>query len=118
MPAPRLAINGSTIMKNLVLLALLAVACFYGYEKYKAARLSGASLVVADESAAQLSGPRGTSRQLSSQFKCDGRTHCSDMTSCAEATYFIQHCPNTRMDGDNDGEPCESQWCKPALLVR
>jgi hypothetical protein len=46
-----------------------------------------------------------------SQFKCDGRTHCSNMTSCAEATYFLQNCPNTEMDGDNDGIPREKQWC-------
>ncbi|UNK50632.1 cold shock domain-containing protein [Lysobacter sp. S4-A87] len=45
------------------------------------------------------------------QFKCDGRTMCSQMTSCAEATYFLQHCPNTKMDGNNDGEPCEKQLC-------
>ena len=44
-------------------------------------------------------------------FKCDGRTHCSHMRSCEEATYFIQHCPNTQMDGDRDGVPCEQQWC-------
>lgn len=44
-------------------------------------------------------------------FACDGRQHCSQMTSCAEATYFIQHCPNTKMDGNNDGIPCEKQWC-------
>jgi cold shock CspA family protein len=44
-------------------------------------------------------------------FRCDGRTHCSQMTSCAEATYFLQHCPNTQMDGNGDGEPCEQQWC-------
>ncbi len=44
-------------------------------------------------------------------FACDGRRHCSQMTSCAEATYFIQHCPNTKMDGNNDGIPCEKQWC-------
>ncbi len=30
----------------------------------------------------------------------------------AEATFFINNCPNTKMDGDNDGVPCESQWCK------
>lgn len=42
---------------------------------------------------------------------CDGRTMCSQMTSCAEATYFIRNCPNTQMDGDRDGVPCESQWC-------
>lgn len=45
-------------------------------------------------------------------FRCDGRTHCSQMTSCAEATYFLRHCPNTQMDGDGDGEPCERQWCQ------
>ena len=45
-------------------------------------------------------------------FSCDDRKHCSQMTSCAEATYFIQHCPRTEMDGNNDGIPCEKQWCK------
>ena len=44
-------------------------------------------------------------------FSCDGRRHCSQMTSCAEAMYFIQNCPNTKMDGDEDGIPCERQWC-------
>jgi hypothetical protein len=44
-------------------------------------------------------------------FKCDGRTRCSQMTSCAEATFFIRNCPDTKMDGDHDGVPCESQWC-------
>lgn len=43
--------------------------------------------------------------------RCDGRTHCSQMRSCEEAKYFIQHCPNTQMDGDRDGVPCEEQWC-------
>ena len=47
----------------------------------------------------------------SANFHCDGRTMCSQMTSCAEATYFLQHCPATKMDGNNDGEPCEQQWC-------
>ncbi len=48
----------------------------------------------------------------SSNFTCDERKHCSQMTSCAEATYFLQHCPGVQMDGGNrDGVPCESQWC-------
>lgn len=42
-----------------------------------------------------------------SQFSCDGRQYCSQMTSRAEAVYFIRHCPNTKMDGDRDGIPCE-----------
>ncbi|MGE0086173.1 MAG: excalibur calcium-binding domain-containing protein [Desulfococcaceae bacterium] len=45
------------------------------------------------------------------QFRCDGRTRCSQMTSCEEAMFFINNCPDTKMDGDNDGIPCESQWC-------
>lgn len=45
------------------------------------------------------------------QFQCDGRTHCSQMTSCEEATFFLKNCPGVKMDGDNDGVPCESQWC-------
>ncbi|MEO5812095.1 MAG: cold shock domain-containing protein [Rhodanobacter sp.] len=44
-------------------------------------------------------------------FDCDGRTRCPQMTSCAEATYFLNNCPGTTMDGDGDGVPCESQWC-------
>ena len=51
------------------------------------------------------------SAPMASQFSCKGKTHCSQMTSCEEATYYIQHCPNTEMDGNNDGVPCESQWC-------
>ncbi len=42
------------------------------------------------------------------QFTCDGRQHCSQMTSRAEAEFFTKHCPNTKMDGDNDGIPCEN----------
>lgn len=46
------------------------------------------------------------------RFQCEaGKTHCSHMSSCAEATFYIQHCPNTQMDGDDDGIPCERQWC-------
>ncbi len=47
-----------------------------------------------------------------SSFTCDGRTRCSEMTSCAEAEYFLNHCPDTKMDGDHDGVPCEQQWCQ------
>ena len=44
-------------------------------------------------------------------FRCDGRTHCSQMRSCAEAEYFLAHCPGVKMDGNRDGVPCERQWC-------
>lgn len=50
---------------------------------------------------------------LTGARRCDGRTRCSQMTSCAEATWFLQHCPGVQMDGNRDGVPCERQWCKP-----
>ncbi|WP_303842967.1 excalibur calcium-binding domain-containing protein [Aeromonas sobria] len=51
------------------------------------------------------------SSQPAQSYQCDGRQHCSQMTSCEEATWFLQHCPNTKMDGEGDGIPCENQWC-------
>jgi len=46
-------------------------------------------------------------------FRCDGRTYCSQMRSCEEATFFLRNCPGTKMDGNHDGVPCEKQWCRP-----
>ncbi len=45
------------------------------------------------------------------KYQCDGRTYCSQMSSCEEATFFLQNCPGVKMDGNNDGVPCEKQWC-------
>jgi hypothetical protein len=45
------------------------------------------------------------------QYQCDGRTYCSQMTSCEEATFFLRNCPGVQMDGEGDGIPCERQWC-------
>jgi hypothetical protein len=44
-------------------------------------------------------------------FQCDGREYCLQMTSCEEATYFLNNCPTVKMDGDYDGIPCERQLC-------
>jgi hypothetical protein len=52
-----------------------------------------------------------TASIASQVYSCDGRTTCSQMTSCEEATFFLKNCPNTMMDGDHDGIPCEQQWC-------
>ncbi|ADJ29482.1 excalibur calcium-binding domain-containing protein [Nitrosococcus watsonii] len=43
-----------------------------------------------------------------SGFRCDGRQYCSQMKSRAEAEFFARNCPNTKMDGDHDGVPCEN----------
>lgn len=49
------------------------------------------------------------------RFKCDGRQHCSQMSSCDEARFFLRHCPEPRMDGDGDGNPCEETLCTSFL---
>lgn len=53
-----------------------------------------------------------SSTSVSSPYQCDGRQHCSQMNSRAEADWYIRNCPNTKMDGDGDGVPCEndSRW--------
>lgn len=44
-------------------------------------------------------------------YSCAGKIYCSEMTSCVEAKFYQRNCPGTKMDGDGDGIPCESQWC-------
>lgn len=46
------------------------------------------------------------------QFKCEGKTRCSQMSSCEEAKFYLRNCPGTEIDGDRDGIPCEMQWCQ------
>jgi endonuclease YncB( thermonuclease family) len=57
------------------------------------------------------SAPAAPAAAVAGAYRCDGRRYCTQMRSCAEATWFLRHCPDTRMDGDHDGVPCETQWC-------
>ena len=59
--------------------------------------------------------PLAAARDAAAPLACDGRTRCPQMRSCAEAKWFVSHCPDTRMDGDGDGIPCESQHCTPDM---
>jgi hypothetical protein len=70
------------------------------------------ALLPSSVSATTASIDQSVEQSLSSKvFRCDGRTYCSQMNSCAEATYFLRNCPGVKMDGDNNGVPCEKQWC-------
>ena len=97
-------------MKKLILIAILIAIGWQGYAKYQGQHVSLATA----QSAAEPARPRSPIEETipSQQFKCDGRTYCSQMTSCQEATFFLQNCPGVKMDGNNDGIPCEKQWCK------
>jgi hypothetical protein len=89
-------------MKTVILVALLMSLRWYGYSQYqRRTHIPLEFAIPAPEPAVQ-----------AQQFKCDGRIYCSQMSSCAEATYFLRNCPGTKMDGNNDGIPCEKQWCK------
>ena len=93
-------------MKKLLIVAVILVA---GWQYLQQRTNIGEVEVPSDWNQQLLDQPSGD-RTLS-RFSCDGRTHCSQMTSCEEATFFIKNCPGTEMDGDGDGIPCESQWC-------
>jgi len=88
-------------------LCLVAAVANWGVNRYQASanrrHLEALPSVAAPAEAA--------APPASASYRCDGRTHCSQMTSCAEATWFINHCPGTQMDGNHDGVPCEQQWC-------
>ena len=117
-------------MKLTRLLALIGVgaAALVGFDQYRtwtadraevpAVQAAQARAPAGDppwgaSSAASSAAPRtsGSPVAAATTFECDGRTHCSQMRSCAEAEYFLRNCPGTKMDGDHDGEPCEQQWC-------
>jgi cold shock CspA family protein len=93
-----------------VLVALLVVAGlgWYGYTRYtERAEVTAAEPQGVMSSQAQTAAPE----IKQPAFQCDGRKHCSQMSSCNEAKQFLNNCPGMEMDGDGDGIPCEQQWC-------
>lgn len=100
-------------MKRFMLVVVLAIAVWQGYGEYKSRRAETAEPQGTVDIAQPTAAPTAQRDvEPTNQYRCDGRTHCSQMTSCAEATFFLKNCPGVKMDGDNDGIPCEQQWCK------
>ncbi|MCO5118249.1 MAG: excalibur calcium-binding domain-containing protein [Burkholderiaceae bacterium] len=96
--------SAPTIVLAAIVFVLVAVA--YGHiERWQASDARQTSPVLAAEPGRVVQSINAT------PFRCDGRTYCSQMTSCQEAMYFLQNCPGTKMDGNGDGIPCEQQWC-------
>jgi len=88
--------------------ALTVVIGALGFSEYSRRASRGPDATFAATPAAQ------AERSSAPAFQCDGRTRCGQMTSCAEASYFLANCPGAEMDGDRDGIPCEQQWCSGA----
>jgi Tfp pilus assembly protein PilE len=113
-------------MRKLLIIGILGFVAWKGYGRYVNQSAAVDSGAVLEESDAVEQSDAFSSLMPSSQtpedssFKCDGRKYCSQMTSCAEAMYFLENCPGVRMDGSGpgqdgpgDGIPCEKQWCGP-----
>lgn len=97
------------LMSRIVVGALLLGGAVFGYEKFAARQTATVDMTqapIVENTIAPATAPAATR-----EYVCDGREHCTQMGSCAEAKWFIRHCPNTKMDGDGDGIPCEQQLC-------
>jgi cold shock CspA family protein len=91
----------SNTVTNLLSIIVVLVIALFGYQKLS---------TKIDKNTPSSNITPQTIKQSSPtySYRCDGRQHCSQMNSRAEAVYFIRNCPNTKMDGDHDGIPCEN----------
>jgi micrococcal nuclease len=48
---------------------------------------------------------------------CGSKKHCSEMSSCEEAKYYLVQCGVQSLDADGDGTPCEN-LCAPRQKVK
>lgn len=91
-------------MKNTLLLTLFAFGAWSYYTSEPNATPNSVGNTL-EPTKARMNLPINSTQTT---FNCDGRQYCSQMTSRAEAEYFTKYCPNTKMDGDGDGTPCEN----------
>ncbi|MDT3723196.1 thermonuclease family protein [Pseudomonas oryzihabitans] len=50
-----------------------------------------------------------TKAESSNSFSCSGgKKYCKEMSSCAEARFYLEQCGMSRLDRDKDGIPCEN----------
>ena len=103
----------SSFLGKVASIALIAALCFYAINKYNTHSSSQTPIITNDlatnddlatfdEKYPKIVIPKSTQN-----FTCDGRQYCTEMRSREEAVFFINNCPNTKMDGDGDGNPCE-----------
>jgi hypothetical protein len=103
-------ITGARQLKKLLLIALVAFGAWNYYQKQNTTPVAEPVAVpkVLPDYTVPIKRARTVAR--TSEFRCDGRQHCSQMTSYDEAVFFLRNCPDTKMDGDGDGMPCERQF--------
>jgi hypothetical protein len=90
-------------MRRVAIFVFVALVAWYFYGQYRAGAY--ASYAPPRPAAA------GASPVVTRDFKCDQRTVCSQMTSCAEAKFFQKNCPDVDLRPDSAGLPCPKWWC-------
>lgn len=111
-------VGAGNTLKAVVALGIVLTIGFLAAQKYGEKRNSYRPAPQVVESVAPAPTPsvaplatRVTSGSQVTSFKCEGKTRCSQMTSCEEATFYLKNCPGVKIDGDNDGIPCERELC-------
>lgn len=98
-------------LATLAMVLILLSGALYGLRSWRARGSEGGAV---PGSAPGPAHPRDASLSSDGPYRCEGRTRCTQMHSCEEATWVLHHCPGVEMDGDHDGVPCEQQWCEPS----
>ncbi|MGE6569143.1 MULTISPECIES: excalibur calcium-binding domain-containing protein [Shewanella] len=106
--------RSSPVLGRVIMLVILLGVGIFGYKQYQKMT---ATPVLTNEDVEQMQWTPTVSKpssiNLQPQFRCEaGKTHCSQMRSYAEASFYLRNCPDTKMDGDGDGIPCERQFDK------
>ncbi len=97
------------LFSKLIPLAIL-VSIVFGYQKFATSSSTPVLELFNPDDVLSLF-DTGTSSTSTQRFSCQGKKYCSEMRSCKEAMFYQNNCPGTKMDGDRDGIPCESQHC-------
>lgn len=102
---------GRPLGSIVIALALLAAGS-YAWMQYDPTGSKAPTTAPARAGDAPKAGPASSPAP---RFRCDGRTQCSEMTSCEEAKFFLRSCTAVQLDPDNNGIPCEQEWCTGRL---
>lgn len=110
-PHPRTRGGRGGFVRGAIMLVVLGALAAAGH-RYYVDRLARSELGAVPAFQPPDTPPRdGSVAPAAAPYSCNGRTRCSQVSSCEEAKWVLRNCPGTQMDGDNDGVPCEMQWC-------
>lgn len=99
--------NNNKLLSNVLLLSFLAIVSYGLYSFF----IKNKSIAIVKKEQTTIDFFKQKVLSHSVQYSCQGKIYCSEMSSCQEAKFYIKNCEGTKMDGNNDGVPCESQWC-------